>query len=315
LSTGPSGIPKRDLVQEIFLSSDEPRLRAGWRLLIQTTLMVIVWICMSVPLGFYLALSSNFNLNVDSLGGEILLPLQIAELVIFTVSIYIARRFLDKRTFQSLGLALNRKALWDLCAGILITFVMLGLIFWIEMAAGWLKVEAFAWQVEPLSSTLAGTGIFLLIFALTGWNEELLSRGYHLQTIASGLNRFWGVLLSSLVFGLLHQGNPNASWISTFGIFIAGLFFAFGYLRTGGLWLPIGMHLGWNFFEGVAFGFPVSGLDIYRLIRHQVTGPDLWTGGSFGPEAGLVMIPALILGTILIYLYTKTAITSQPKEE
>jgi hypothetical protein len=64
------------------------------------------------------------------------------------------------------------------------------------------------------------------------------------------------------------------------------------------------MHRGWNFFEGVVFGFPVSGLDIYPLTRIQVEGPELWTGGAFGPEAGLIVIPALILGGVLIYFYT-----------
>ena len=62
--------------------------------------------------------------------------------------------------------------------------------------------------------------------------------------------------------------------------------------------------LGWNFFEGVGFGFPVSGLDIYRLTRIEVHGPVLWTGGVFGPEAGLIILPALLLGVLLIHLYT-----------
>jgi membrane protease YdiL (CAAX protease family) len=151
---------------------------------------------------------------------------------------------------------------------------------------------------------IKNTLLFFAIFVLVGWNEELLSRGYHLQTIASGLNLFWGVTISSAIFGLLHIFNPGATWISTIGIFLAGLFFAYGYLRTKQLWLPMGMHLGWNFFEGVVFGFPVSGLDIYPLARVQVHGPELWTGGSFGPEAGLIVLPSLVLGIILIYLYT-----------
>ena len=91
------------------------------------------------------------------------------------------------------------------------------------------------------------------------------------------------------------------------GIFFAGVFLAYGYIRTRQLWLPIGLHLGWNFFEGVGFGFPVAGLaDIYKLIRIQVHGPEIWTGGALGPEAGLIVLPALLLGGFLIYLYTMT---------
>ena len=96
---------------------------------------------------------------------------------------------------------------------------------------------------------------------------------------------FWAVIISSAVFGLLHLANPNATWVSAAGIFFAGVFLAYGYIRTKQLWLPIGLHIGWNFFEGVGFGFPVSGLaDIYKMLRIQVHGPEIWTGGAFGPD-------------------------------
>ncbi len=170
---------------------------------------------------------------------------------------------------------------------------------------GWVTFEGFAWEYDTPGTVLASTLLFSVIFMLVGWNEELLSRGYHLQTIASGLNLFWAVILSSAFFGLLHLDNPNATWVSTAGIFFAGLFQAYGYIRTKQLWLPIGLHIGWNFFEGVVFGFPVSGLDIYALTRIQVTGPVLWTGGAFGPEAGLIVLPSLIVGCVLIYWFTK----------
>jgi hypothetical protein len=113
------------------------------------------------------------------------------------------------------------------------------------------------------------------------------------------------VVLSSAIFGVLHLGNPNSSWVSAVGILFAGLFLAFGYLTTKQLWLSIGLHIGWNFFEGVVFGFPVSGLDIYRLTRITVQGPELWTGGAFGPEAGLIVLPGMLLGGVLIFVYAR----------
>jgi membrane protease YdiL (CAAX protease family) len=212
---------------------------------------------------------------------------------------------LDKRSFVNLGLQINKRAAVDIFIGIAITFVMMGSIYLAEVTAGWLTFESFAWQNEPAVNVVTGVLTFLAVFIFVGWNEELLSRGYHLQTLASGTNLFWGVVISSSVFGLAHLGNPNATWVSAAGIFFAGLFLAYGYLRTGQLWLSIGLHIGWNFFEGVVFGFPVSGLDIYRLIRHQVQGPEIWTGGAFGPEAGLIVLPALVVGSVLIYFYTR----------
>jgi len=286
--------PKRNIVALIFTSTDEPRLRAGWRLLIQ----MILYFALSIVF-FIIAISLGLGGTTTSIVDQIL------SLAAITGSVYIARRWLDKKSFESLGLKLNRQALVDILAGIGIPFVQMGLIYLTMLGLGWLVFTGFAWEFDPLSTVISSVLTLFLVFMFVGWNEEVLSRGYHLQTIASGTNLLGGVIISSILFGLLHYGNPGANWISTIGIFFAGVYLAYGYVRTKQLWLSIGLHIGWNFFEGVVFGFPVSGLDIYALLRIKVTGPVLWTGGVFGPEAGLIVLPALIVGMLLIYLYTK----------
>lgn len=297
----------RSFFNYLFFSADEPRLRAGWRLLLQTVLMLLIGGCLSILLSSIL-----FVVNPSLLASETKLPPAylllsgIAEASAVTLSIFFARRFLDKRSIESLGLKLNPRTLFDILAGILITLLQMGLIYSFMYWMGWITFQGFAWQFDPISLVLKNTVLFFVIFIFVAWTEELLCRGYQLQTIASGLNLFWGVILSSAIFGILHIFNPGANWASTVGIFLAGLFFAYAYVRTRQLWLPMGMHLGWNFFEGVGFGFPVSGLDIYPLTRIQVHGPELWTGGPFGPEAGLIVIPALIVGAFLIHLYSRS---------
>ncbi|HEU0294765.1 MAG TPA: type II CAAX endopeptidase family protein [Anaerolineales bacterium] len=292
-------------MNQIFLSPDGSRLRAGWRLFIQTAALLTIGGCISVPIVIILiALDPSFINGIPNLKPEFWLLAAIGETLAVTLSVFLARRFLDKQPIESLGLKLNMQALFDVLAGIGITFVQMGLIFLVMLGLDWLTFTGFAWEFDPVGLVVKNTVLFFIIFILVGWNEELLSRGYHLQTIASGLNLFWGVVISSAVFGLLHFGNPNATWVSVTGIFFAGVLFAYAYIRRRQLWLPMGLHLGWNFFEGVVFGFPVSGLDIYPLTRIEVMGPILWTGGAFGPEAGLIVLPALILGALLIYLYT-----------
>jgi membrane protease YdiL (CAAX protease family) len=286
--------PKRSILSRIFISPNEPRLRAGWRLLIQTILLIVISIIVTIMAGFF-----------GPITGDTIVLGQIVSFFATTGSVYIARRWLDKRSFASLGLQLNSRTFLDILAGIGITFLLMGSIYLLMSVLGWLTFKGFAWEFDPISLVVGNVLLFFVAFVFVAWNEELLSRGYQLQTIASGLNLFWGVVISSAVFGLLHLGNPNATWVSAAGIFFAGLFLAYGYIRTKQLWLPIGLHLGWNFFEGVVFGFPVSGLDIYPLTRIEVNGPELWTGGAFGPEAGLIVLPALALGSLLIYLYTR----------
>jgi membrane protease YdiL (CAAX protease family) len=259
--------------------------------------MFVIGIVLFIPLGFLGYRGDSPILNT------------IINLVVTTGSIYVARRWLDRQSFESLGLTLNRQAWVDVLAGIGISVAQMGFIFVLMLGAGWLTFEGFAWQFDPVGTVINGALTFFVIFVLVGWSEELLSRGYHLQTMASGLNLFWGVVLSSAIFGVLHLGNPNATWVSTAGIFFAGIFLAFGYLRTRQLWLPIGLHIGWNFCEGVVFGFPVSGLETYKLIRIEITGPELWTGGAFGPEAGLIVLPSLLLGAALIWWVTRNRLS------
>jgi membrane protease YdiL (CAAX protease family) len=204
-----------------------------------------------------------------------------------------------------LGLKIERLSLKDVLAGFGIGFLVMGLVYLFELSMGWVIFNGFAWTRDPIRTVISQTLFFLVAYILVGWNEELLSRGYHLQNIASGLDMKWALIITSVLFSLLHSANPYASWISFIGIFLAGIFLGYGYLRTRQLWLSIGLHIGWNFFEGVVFGFPVSGTTNYTLIDTTVNGPDLWTGGQFGPEAGLVVLPALLLGFFLIKVYTK----------
>ncbi len=285
--------------RRIFLSPDEPRLRAGWRLLIQTVLLFIILIIGEM-------IPALFGVSRETLNSE--LGSTIILFIAFTGSIYISRRWLDKRSFGSLGLKLDKHVSLDVLAGIGITFVQFVFIYFVMLGFGWLTFEGFAWEVDPASMIISNVLLFFVVYVLVGWQEELLSRGYHLQTIASGINVFWGVVLSSSMFGLLHLGNPNVSWANTLsitaGIFFAGVYLAYACLRTKQLWLPIGLHIGWNFFQGVVFGFPVSGMDAYALTRIKVGGPALWTGGAFGPESGLIVLPSLVVGGLLIYLYT-----------
>ncbi len=286
----------RSFGEIIFLSQSEHRLRAGWRILLQTIMLGIFLCVISFPVVWIGPGKSQTWLMLFS---------NLAECFAITVSIIYARRFLDKRTFASLGLKANTHAVADLLAGFIIAFLMMAFIYLVVYGFKWMTFEGFAWQKDGLSPAINQSLIWLVIFIIVGWQEELLSRGYQLQNLSDGFNLIWGVILSSLIFSGLHLFNPGATWTSTLGIFLAGLFLAYGYVLTRQLWLPIGLHIGWNFFEGTIFGFPVSGLNSYTLLRIQVTGPSLWTGGEFGPEAGLLLLPALLIGFGLVYFYTK----------
>ena len=300
----PSPLPSRSLFTCILISPTERRLRAGWRLLAQFIMMNILGFFLSMIAGAFL-LSRGAEFNVDSL------LLQLAACLAITISVFLSRRLLDHRSITSIGLKVDSLLFIDLAIGILISAMIMSLTFVLQWALGMLNFQGFAWQNLPSTAIVQGLLNALLLFIIVGWQEELFSRGYQLQNIADGLNIPWGVILSSLIFAAMHLANPNvftsmdSALRVLLGLVMGGIFLAYGYLCTRQLWLPIGLHIGWNFFEGTVFGFQVSGLGMFRLVEQTVNGPPAITGGAFGPEAGLIILPGFILGFVSVYVYTR----------
>lgn len=284
-------------LNRVFISPDEPRLRAGWRLLLHALLLIVITGVLLFAYIIVLAFSGQiFSSELTLLTGF--------QLVAITATTWIARRWFDRRSFRSLGCQIDRHTLVDLAFGFALAALMMFLIFAFECGLGWLSFEGWIWNETPPAVVITGLLGALVTFTAVGYYEELLSRGYHLQNLMEGINLPWALFLSSAIFGVFHIGNPNSTWASTLGLVAAGYFLAYGFLRTGRLWLSIGLHIGWNFFEGTVFGFPVSGLGGFHLIQQSVDGPVLITGGAFGPEAGLVILPAMAVGAALIWVYT-----------
>lgn len=292
----------------LFISPDERRLRAGWRLLGHSILLLILGVVFSVVLAIPLAVFQF--VSRQNLTNAILALSTIVSLPAITLATWIARRGLDRRSFRSLGLELGVGWSRDLLVGFAIPIPLFGLIYLFELGAGWLDFQSWGWAERGVLATAVGVLLMLLAFVAVGFYEELLFRGYYLQNLKDGINPATAVLASSAAFGLAHLGNLNASLTSTLGIFAAGLFLAFAWLRTQSLWLPIGIHIGWNFLQGPVFGFEVSGIPTPSLVRHVVNGPELITGGAFGPEAGLLVLPAMALGAGLIWWYTRHGVAT-----
>jgi len=132
--------------------------------------------------------------------------------------------------------------------------------------------------------------------------EELLLRAVLFRILEEVGGTSAAVLLSALVFGALHGANPDATPFSMVAIAIeAGTLLALAFALTRNLWLAIGIHAGWNFAEGNLFGAPVSGTpEMHSVLATVLTGPDLVTGGGFGPEASVVSI-AVCLAAALVF--------------
>lgn len=281
------------------------RVRAPWRLLVH--LFVLLFFVVSLFTVVAVGLSAAGLASVAAaLAEPSATPLQSVLIAVAVVaSVWVAGRFLDRRQSASLGLAIDRRWLVDLAVGLAIgALAMLG-VFLTEFAAGWVTVDGIARTtggVPFLAAIVAGA----VLMGSVGLYEELLVRGYWLTNLAEGFQWLaWvdrrhalasATILTSLVFGALHARNPNATFASVTTITVAGAVLAAGYLLSGRLALPIGVHAAWNFTQAYGFGFPTSGVSFdASIVAVSQHGPALFTGGRFGPEAGLVGLGWLLV--------------------
>jgi len=241
--------------------------------------------------------------------------LQYVGISLVTLTLYFVMfRYVDQRSWNFSGLILSRQWLKELAAGIIIAAVVMGIIFAAIWQSGGLVVNGFGWERNGQNYWLIPVSIFFIQMVSVGFYEEVLSRGYLIPNIKEGLSigkitpfraTLISVLFSSALFGLAHAANPEASYTAVFNIILAGIMLAIPFIITGRLALSIGLHFSWNFFQGGVFGFRVSGLEIRNsIIQIQQKGPEWWTGGAFGPEAGLSGIIGIlfIIGLSLLYL-------------
>ena len=156
-----------------------------------------------------------------------------------------------------------------------------------------------------------------MIMAGSAIAEELINRGLLLSglTIVLGGRAKAAIVLAALLFGLFHLANPGASALSVCGNALGGLIYGMAFVLSGRLWLPVGLHFAWNYVQGPLLGFRVSGLGAGGLQQIHDRGPVWLTGGSYGPEAGLVGILFRFLVLALLFAWASSGLDQQRRQE
>ena len=175
--------------------------------------------------------------------------------------------------------------------GVLWGILLMTAIIGIFALCGWYKIVGCCFNAAVVYR-------LLMTYFVVAVGEEIVFRGIMFRLLDSQFNVWVALLISAVVFGIAHIINPNATVVSTIGISLAsGVLFGllFKYYRT--LWVPIGIHWSWNFVQGTVTGCPVSGMTPdYSILKSVTSGPELLTGGSFGPEASIIL---MFLGLLL----------------
>jgi membrane protease YdiL (CAAX protease family) len=153
----------------------------------------------------------------------------------------------------------------------------------------------------------ANTVLYLFVFIIVGFAEELLTRGYVMSVLRQTKCMPLVIATSSVLFSLMHIKNNSFSLIPFINIVLAGLLFAYMFIKSGSIWMPIGYHITWNYFQGCVYGFPVSGHGSQGIFNMQYASDTILNGGAFGPEGGLVVTIVLIVSFMFIKWYFRNS--------
>ncbi len=277
-------------IRNVFMQTDRSRLRAGWRIVIGFVAMMLVITPLVVAVD---AIDIPF---IESFLWQFLAAIALIGLA------RVFARYLDHREFGEYGLAWSPT---QVIGGFAVAGVIAGVIYGVQLALGWVQVTDTIYTRYRIPFIVGWFGFFVR-YASVALYEELFHRGFLITNLAEGLNgtqprRGWAVVLTAVSFGLLHMTNDNATMIGALNIALFGVLLGVPYIRTGSLAFPIGLHFGWNFLVGPVLGLPVSGYEPrVSILVSENTGPELWTGGAFGPEGGLLATLVLGIGLVIM---------------
>ena len=203
-------------------------------------------------------------------------------------------KLMDKKPLGQMGLSFGKSGLTDLAYGLFLGAASITVVFLILLLTGQIVVEKSV--LEPNFIAVFLGNLLLMIFVGVG-------RRCHVSIV---------LIVPNVIFALLHISNNGIGVIPLVNLFLIGVLFSLMFLRRGNIWMPIGYHITWNFFQGSIFGMPVSGVSLDGLLTSRVVEGNVLNGGGFGPEGGLIVTALIIVSIAILLVFTKNKDTGEP---
>ncbi|WP_367277804.1 CPBP family intramembrane glutamic endopeptidase [Clostridium sp.] len=311
-------------MKSIFINKNS-QVRSGWKiastwisfyfatLLITSIAMTIYMLIMIFIHKADSQYMSNFlaNLKTDGLKSNLMMFFNSIQCICMIFFVVLFWKVYDKRPIRDIGLINIKKGYKDLLKGLAFGSISVILVFIILLASKNIALENSLLNPNFNSSLLTS----LILFILVGINEEMFARGYCMTVLKQTGNKWVVVIVSSIIFSLMHSLNPHMSFLSYLNLFLFAILASYMFIKSNNLWLSIGYHITWNYFEGNVFGFQVSGLATQSMYTLNTPAQNIITGGSFGPEGGLVVTFITLLGILYIWKFYKPQTLVDTMEE
>ena len=281
------------------METDAPRIKYGWIRAVLFFISFFIFIAVFDLIGIAIISSiSEYSFEeyiADTkllMENKMMMLMMVSQLFGTLFTVWLFQKFVNREPFTSIGLEFSGYK-DDFVSGLLLGVGLIVLGF------GTLYIFNFL-SVTSIQFSLIDQLFYLSLFAVVSLNEEIAIRGYILQNLSRSFNKYIALVLSSLVFMIMHIGNPNMSAVPLFNLFLAGLLLGVYCIHKNNLWFPIGAHITWNYFQGPVLGFEVSGNDVDSIFIQSLNGSELITGGEFGFEGSIILTTFMIIG--IIYL-------------
>ncbi len=266
---------------------EQGRIRSGWRAAIFILLLVT---CLGLGAGLAATMLAAWPLATVPALAMRWLGLTLGALIAHAVML----RLVDRQPWEYVGLGRAHYRPRVVVPAMVVGALPISFTSGALLALGWLTIVP-----APGSALGAHVASLLLLFLAAALFEELVLRGYLLSALRDGIGAAWAAVSTSVVFGLLHLGNPGVNALSVMVVIVAGIFLAAVRFATGSLYAAWAAHAAWNIVMALVLHTAVSGTSIAPPGGWRVadTGPDWATGGVWGPEGGVPAAGALLVAT------------------
>lgn len=292
-------------MKKLFIGPDGC-IRSGWQMILLYLVMNIAQLAIIMPINIILGIIIGIqSIRRDVSGIEAFLTSYAYQSItialcntISLVAIIILFKVMNRKTTEDMGLTPVKRDYKDLLIGLLLGAASITFIIGINYIMG----DTHFNGVHITWDLLLG----LILFISVGFVEEILVRGCFQHIIYYRHGIAWAIIIPSLIFSVMHFLNPNISHIAALNIALVGIVFGIMTYKSGNLWMAIGYHITWNYFQGNIFNIEVSGSAYGRgLIKSIRVEDNLLNGGAFGIEGGLICTLLLIITIIYFGFFYK----------
>lgn len=285
-------------------------VRCGWKIILVFLMAYVVSFALSLIIGMILGLvflalgnadlllnsGDTQNILFNDLGLTISTSLSNG---IFIISCIVMWKIFEKKKIKEMGLINIKKGYKDLIIGLILGIITISIVAIILLLVGNVKL------VNPVNKPQISISLVygLILFIFVGFGEEILGRAYIMSVLKQTRNKWLVLVVSALIFAALHLGNNGISILAFVNLFLVGMLFGYMFMKSKSVWMPIGYHITWNYFQGYIWGFEVSGININGLYKIENISNNIINGGTFGPEGGLIVTIITCLAFYFVYRY------------